>query len=104
MPLTITPAMTDLCALRLISSFSPGPATDMIAVFTDSELPQVEKNVVSASTASAIRSSACVTTPWDSRRSSSPFSVRTSEAKTPSPTASTTRGSAPRPCLCPGGP
>lgn len=91
MPLMISPATTDLCALRLTSSFSPGPATEIIALFTDSELPQVEKKALSASTASAMRSSAWVVTPCDSRRSSRPLSERTSEAKTPSPTTSTTR-------------
>lgn len=39
------------------SPFSP-PATAIIAAFTDSELPQVEKKAISAPTASAIRFSA----------------------------------------------
>jgi hypothetical protein len=34
--------------LRERRSFSPGPATEIIALFTDSELPQVEKKAVSA--------------------------------------------------------
>ena len=37
----------------------PGPATAIIAALTDSELPQVEKYVRSAPTASAMSSSAC---------------------------------------------
>jgi hypothetical protein len=61
----MTPLITDLCAWREIISFSPGPATASIALLTDSELQQVEKNVCSARTASAISSWACSTTPWD---------------------------------------
>lgn len=103
-PPTMTAAITDLCAFRESSSFSPGPATDSMAVLTERELPQVEKNAWSAPTASAIRSWARLSTPWDWRRSSSPLSERTSERNTSWPTISATRGSAPRPCLCPGGP
>ena len=40
--------MTLLWMFRAMSSFSPGPATEIIAVFTESELPQVEKKAVSA--------------------------------------------------------
>lgn len=103
-PLTTTPEITDLCALRDSSSFSPGPAAASMAVLTDSELPHVEKNARSAPTASAISSCAWLSTPWDWRRSSSPLRDRTSERNTSSPTITATRGSTPRPCLCPGGP
>jgi hypothetical protein len=71
-----------LCDCRATSSFSCGPATESIALLIDSELPQVEKNAWSASTASAIRSCACWSTPCDTRRSSSPFTAITSDAKT----------------------
>ncbi len=64
-PLTTTAAMTDLWALRDSSSFSPGPAAASMAVFTDRELPQVEKNACSAPTASAISSWARLSTPCD---------------------------------------
>lgn len=93
----ITAAITDLWELREISSFSPGPATASIPVFTQRKLPQVEKNAWSAPTASAIRPWASPSTPWDRRRSSRPFMFSTSDAKTPSPRIFLTRGSAPRP-------
>lgn len=103
MPAMISPTITDLCAFRETSSFPCGPATAGIADFTDSELPHVEKKVCSAWTASAIRRWACSSTPWPIRWSSRPFMARMSEAKTPSPSTSTTLGSAPAPCLWPGG-
>ena len=59
MPASSSPETTLLWMFRAMSSFSPGPATEIIAVFTDSELPQVEKNAVSAWTASAMSSWAC---------------------------------------------
>jgi hypothetical protein len=74
-----------------------------MADLTDSELPQVEKYAWSASTASAISFSASDSTPPDICRSSSPFIMMMSEAKTSLPSTASTRGSAPRPCLCPGG-
>ncbi len=43
-----------------------------MALLTDSELPQVLKNVCSAPTASAINSWACSRTPFEDCRSSSP--------------------------------
>lgn len=55
--------MTDLWASRPTTSFSWGPATESMADFTDSELPQVEKNVCSAPMASAISSCARSRTP-----------------------------------------
>ncbi|GGO93069.1 hypothetical protein GCM10012280_44710 [Wenjunlia tyrosinilytica] len=51
--------MTALWASRPTTSSSCGPATESIADFTDNELPQVEKNVCSAPTASAMSSWAC---------------------------------------------
>ncbi|GAA2442471.1 hypothetical protein GCM10010273_21050 [Streptomyces lavendulocolor] len=74
-----------------------------MAALTDRELPQVEKKVWSAPTASAISSCALASTPWEEVRSSSPLVARTSERKTASPSTARTRGSAPRPCLWPGG-
>jgi hypothetical protein len=68
-----------------------------MALLTDSELPQVEKNACSASTASAINCWACSMTPLRVSRSSRPFTEITSEANTASPTISSTRGSTPRP-------
>jgi hypothetical protein len=59
MPASSSPETTLLWMFRAINSFSPGPATAIIAVFTDSELPQVEKKAVSACTASAMSSCAC---------------------------------------------
>jgi hypothetical protein len=99
----ISPATTDLWALRETSSFSPGPATASMALFTDSELPHVEKNAWSAPTASAISFSAPASTWLVMVRSSSPFITMMSEANTSRPTAASTRGSTPRPCLWPGG-
>ncbi len=58
-PERIRPATTDLCASRPTTSFSCGPATASMADLTDSELPQVEKKVWSACTASAISCCAC---------------------------------------------
>jgi hypothetical protein len=52
------------------------PATASIALFTDSELPQVEKNACSAWTASAIRSGACDSNCALIRRSSRPLRER----------------------------
>jgi uncharacterized protein YecE (DUF72 family) len=60
-------------------------------------------NVCSAPTASAISCCACATIPRDIRRSSRPLSVIRSAAKMCAPSTSMTRGSAHRPCLCPGG-
>jgi hypothetical protein len=68
-----------LCASRPTSSFSPGPATESIALFTESELPQVEKNVWSACTASAISACACSRTSLLDIRSSSPEIASTSD-------------------------
>ncbi|MDH6623109.1 hypothetical protein M2271_000896 [Streptomyces sp. LBL] len=65
--------------MRDSNSFSPGPATAGMAVFTDRELPHGEKNACSAPTASAISSWARLSTRWDWRRSSSPLRDRTSE-------------------------
>nr|WP_235966463.1 hypothetical protein [Herbidospora solisilvae] len=84
-------------------SFSPGPAVAMIAVLTESELPQVLKKAWSASTAWAISSSASCTMPPVDCRSSSPAVASTSDRNTSMPMTSATRGSTPRPCLWPGG-
>lgn len=65
---------------------------EIIALLTDNELPHVEKNALSACIASAIRSSAWVRMPLDSRRSSRPLSVKTSDEKTPFPITSRTVG------------
>jgi hypothetical protein len=93
----ISPEITDLCDCRATSSFSPGPATDNIALLIDSELPQVEKKVWSARTASAISSWALASTPCETVRSSSPLIEMTSLSKTSRPTMSRTLGSTPRP-------
>jgi hypothetical protein len=55
----IRPATIDLWLSRPTSNppVDP-PATAIVAAFTDSELPHVEKNAVDAPTASAINSSA----------------------------------------------
>ena len=92
-----------MCASRPTSSFSCGPAADSMALRTNSELPQVLKNACSAPTASAINFWACSRTPVEDRRSSSPEVATTSEENTAAPSTATTRLSAPRPCLCPGG-
>ena len=81
----ITPAITDLWALRDHQQLLAGPATASIAVLTDSELPHVEKKVCSAPTASAMSSCARRGAPFDSRRSSNPLSISTSEEMRPRP-------------------
>ncbi|SIK28132.1 Uncharacterised protein [Mycobacteroides abscessus subsp. abscessus] len=59
-PEKIKPAMIDLWLSRPTSNPpSHPPATAIIAAFTESELPQVEKKADDAPTASAISSSAC---------------------------------------------
>lgn len=102
-PEKISPATMDLW-LSLATSRPPScPATAIMAAFTDSELPQVEKNAASAPTASAISSSASVSTPWRASRSSRPGAARMSLRKASAPRALSTRSSTPRPCRCPGG-
>ena len=97
------PATTDLCASRPSSRSPSAPATASMAAFTDSELPQVEKNACSAPTASAISSSAVSRTLPEEARSSRPELASTSLRKGSMPRTSSVRGSAPRPCRWPGG-
>src|SRR4051794_28602672 len=47
-PASINPAAADLCASREISSLPPPAVAARMHAFTDSELPQVEKNACSA--------------------------------------------------------
>lgn len=47
-PPTMTAAITDLCALRDSSSFSPGPATDSMAVLTERAAAGGEERLVGA--------------------------------------------------------
>ena len=92
-----------MCASRLTSRSPDTPATASIAAFTDSELPQVEKNACSAPTASAINSSACFKYPLEEDRSSNPAEASTSDRNASAPITVRVRSSTPRPCRWPGG-
>ena len=76
-----------------MTSSSPDgpPATASIAAFTDNELPHVEKNAMSAPTASAINCSASERYPFDISRSSSPPEANRSAAKASGPITSRVR-------------